>query len=110
MRWPTNAAGRGWSFAAERTGGRGRSCGNRTRCVSGSWLVVPWADAGTLGNTIVCHRNCDGELFRHERVHVRQFQQGGIGFAGLYSWEAAFGGVRCGNKYERPAYATNGSC
>lgn len=41
VRWPTNAAGRTWSFAAEKLGGgMGFSCGNRTRCVSNSRLVV----------------------------------------------------------------------
>lgn len=111
VRLPTNVAGRTWGFAADLAGGSSRSCSGRTRCVSGSWLIVPWASAGTLGNTIVCRRACDSETVAHESVHVRQFQQGGVGFVGLYGWESAFGGIRCGNKYERSAYAAGlGPC
>jgi RHS repeat-associated protein len=105
VRWRTNSAGRYWSFAAERLGGgEGFSCGNRTRCVSDSWLIVPYADAGTMGNTIVCRDECDAETIAHEMVHVDQFQDGGVVYAALYVWESLFGGITCGNKYERPAY------
>ena len=104
-RGATNVAGRGWGKLADLAGGKSFNCAKGVKCVSNSWLIVPWAKNGTLGNTIVCSRKCDGEVVAHEAVHVRQFQDGGIGFVGAYYWEAAFGGTRCGNKYERPAYA-----
>ena len=106
----TNIAGREWGLAATLAGGKARKCGRGSHCVTGSWLVVPWADAGTLGNTIVCHRGCDRDLITHEKVHVSQFQQGGIAYVALYAWESAFGGIGCSNKYERPAYSTSGAC
>lgn len=110
VRAPTNVAGRVWSFHAEAAGGKGRNCGRTTRCVDNSHLLVPWARAGTLGNTIVCRRECDADTIAHEKVHVRQFQQGGVGFVGAYAWESMFGGWQCGNKYERPGYAAEGGC
>ncbi|MGH3119269.1 MAG: hypothetical protein ACRDQ2_19575, partial [Gaiellales bacterium] len=61
-------------------------------------------------NTIVCRRDCDADTVRHEKVHVSQFQDGGIAFPFSYGWESLFGGIRCGNKYERPAYGAEGKC
>lgn len=108
-RWPTGAAGVGWSWLADVTGGDSHRCGH-ARCVSNSWLIVPWADAGTLGDAIVCNDACDEETIAHEMVHVEQFEQGGIAYPFLYAWESIFGGYKCGNKYERPAYEEGLEC
>ncbi len=68
-RGTVNVAGRSWGAAADLAGGDSRSCGDQVKCVSGSWLIVPWAGAGTLGNTIVCRRDCDADTVRSLEDH-----------------------------------------
>ncbi|HET6211685.1 MAG TPA: RHS repeat-associated core domain-containing protein, partial [Micromonosporaceae bacterium] len=108
----TNFVGRAWGAAAHLAGGEGRPCGHnlKARCISNSWLIVPWAHNGTYGNTIVCRHKCTNEIIKHELVHVRQFQRDGMFFPYMYHWEGLFGGYNCGNKYERPAYRAGLSC
>lgn len=49
-----NVIGRGWGHAADLAGGKMRSCGSgqRMKCVSSSWLILPWARAGTFGTPV----------------------------------------------------------
>jgi RHS repeat-associated protein len=109
-RWPTGGAGVAWSWAADLAGGDPHRCGDNARCVSGSWLIVPWATGGTLGDAIVCRDECTEEFVDHEMVHVGQFEDGGIAYPVAYGWESIFGGIGCGNKYERPAYEAGLDC
>jgi hypothetical protein len=110
-RGAVNVTGRAWGGVADLAGGQARSCGDGITCIDNSRAIVPWADAGTFGNTIVCRGMCTDEIVAHESVHVRQFQDGGVAFPPAYVWESLYGGYQCGNKYERSAYSAGlGPC
>ena len=110
-RWPTNVAGRAWGTIAGASHMRSCGAGLKMKCVDNSRFIVPWARAGTLGNTVVCRRTCDDTLIRHESVHVVQSQQVGYHFVAAYLRESILHGTGCQNRLERPAYrAGEGVC
>ena len=106
------------STIAVGTGGTQRICatsqlGIPVHCVehlniqpSGS----PTADGTTYAHWIFCREACVGNLLVHEMVHVGQFEQYGDAFGPMYLAEAAQHGSGCENKWEKPAYQTDGRC
>lgn len=105
-----DAAGSVWGEAADLAGGRETYCGKGVTCVSDSWLIVPWADGGTLGDTVVCADYCNQELAAHERVHVAQQDKYGVAFLFMYFYESMRDGIKCDNGLERPAYEAGLGC
>ncbi|MEY2425154.1 MAG: hypothetical protein QOI61_726 [Actinomycetota bacterium] len=106
------------STMAVGTGGTQRICetsqlGIPVHCVehvniqpSGS----PTASGTTYAHWVFCRDVCGTNLLRHEMVHVAQFEQYGDAFGPMYLAEAAQHGSGCENKWEKPAYQTDGRC
>jgi hypothetical protein len=72
--------------------------------------LPPTADGTTYAHWIFCRDVCEGSLLVHEMVHVAQFEQYGDAFGPMYLIEAAQHGTGCENKWEKPAYQTDGRC
>jgi hypothetical protein len=72
--------------------------------------LPPTASGTTYAHWIFCHVACTGSLLVHEMVHVSQFEQYGDAFGPMYLVEAAQHGTGCENKWEKPAYQTDGRC
>jgi hypothetical protein len=106
------------SIIAVGTGGTQRICetsqlGIPVHCVEHLNVqpsLPPTASGTTYAHWIFCHDACVGSLLVHEMVHVGQFEQYGDLFGPMYLAEAAQHGTGCENKYEKPAYQTDGRC
>jgi len=106
------------SIIAVGTGGTQRICATSPRgipvhCVENLIMqpsLPPTASGTTYGHWIFCKAQCVGSLLVHEMVHVAQFEQHGDLFGPVYLAEAAQHGTGCENKWERPAYQTDGRC
>jgi|GEM_PF-3258926 len=72
--------------------------------------LPPTASGTTYAHWIFCRVACTGSLLVHEMVHVAQFEQYGDAFGPMYLLEAAQHGTGCENKWEKPAYQTDGRC
>lgn len=106
------------STIAVGTGGTERICatsalGIPVHCVEHFNIqpsLPPTASGTTYAHWIFCHDACVGSLLTHEMVHVGQFEQYGDLFGPMYLVEAAQHGSGCENKWEKPAYQTDGRC
>lgn len=106
------------SIIAIGTGGTQRICATSPRgipvhCVEHLNIqpsLPPTASGTTYAHWIFCKVACVGDLLVHEMVHVAQFEQHGDAFGPMYLAEAALHGTGCENKWEKPAYQTDGRC